>query len=324
VTTEEVAPSTPRDVVASAMSGLVVALVAGILGAVQPRINAELGERVGSAVLASLVNFGAALAVVGVMLVLRSKTRRTLRALPTWRVPRWTFSAGLGGVFVVMAGVVAVQTIGVVIFSVAFFAGQITFGMVVDRLGLGAGGVRPIVATRAQAAVLAVAAVVVSQFGRPVGEFSPALVAFVFAAGAASAFQSGFNGRIAGAVGDPFAPTAVNVTVGVAALASIVGALAAAGRVDTPTWPAEPWLYTGGVLGATIVLSLAIASASLGVLRATLAMLAAQLVTAFVVDWVIDDDPPTAGVMLGTVLIIGAVILVGRARAQPVTASGIE
>jgi transporter family-2 protein len=213
-----------------------------------------------------------------------------------------------------MAGVVAVQTIGVVIFSVAFFAGQITFGVVVDRLGVGAGGVRPIAAPRAQAAVLAIAAVVMSQFGRPVGEFSPALVAFVFAAGAASAFQSAFNGRIAGTVGDPFAPTAVNVTVGLAALAAIVGTLAAAGRVDPPSWPAEPWLYAGGVLGAIIVLSLAISSASLGVLRATLAMLAAQLFTAFVVDWVIDDDPPTLGVLLGTVLIVGAVLLVGRTR----------
>jgi transporter family-2 protein len=227
-------------------------------------------------------------------------------------VPRWTLTAGLGGVFVVMAGVVAVQTIGVVIFSVAFFAGQISFGMVVDRLGFGAGGMRPIVPARAQAAVLAIVAVIVSQVGRPVGEFSPGLVALVFGAGAASAFQSGFNGRIAGAVGDPFAPTAVNVTLGATALATMVAILVGAGRIDAVHWPSEPWLYAGGLLGAAIVLSLAIASAALGVLRATLAMLAAQLTAAFVVDWAVEDVTPRPGVLVGTALIVGAVTLVGR------------
>jgi transporter family-2 protein len=303
---------THRESVARAVPGVGVALGAGVLGAIQPKLNAALGDRLGSAVLASLVNFGAAFAVVLVMLALRPQTRRTLRGLRAWPVPRWTLTAGLGGVIVVLAGVVAVQTIGVAIFSVAFFAGQISFGMVVDRLGVGAGGMRPIAPARAQAAVLAIAAVVVSQVGRPVGEFSPALVALVFGAGAASAFQSGFNGRIAGAVGDPFAPTAVNVTVGVTALVTMVAVLVGAGRVDAVQWPAEPWLYAGGLLGAAIVLSLAIASAALGVLRATLAMLAAQLTAAFVVDWAVEDVTPRPGVLVGTALIVGAVALVGR------------
>ncbi len=312
----EEAPSTHDDVVAGVLPSVAIALVAGVLGAIQPKVNAELGERMGSALLASFINFGAAFAVVVIVIALRSRTRRTLGDLPSWPVPRWTLSAGLGGVAVVLAGVVAVQTIGVVIFSVAFFAGQITFGLVVDRLGVGSGGVRLIAAARAQAAILAIAAVVVSQIERPVGEFSPGLVALVFFAGAASAFQSAFNGRIAGAVGDPFAPTSVNVTVGLAALAIIVTGAAVSGQLPPLDWPAQLWLYTGGFLGVTIVLSLAISSASLGVLRATLAMLAAQLTTAFVVDWFFDDEAPTPGVVVGTFLIVGAVVLVGRTRAS--------
>jgi transporter family-2 protein len=283
-----------------------------VLGAVQPKINAELSDRVGSAVLASLVNFTAAFAVGLLVLALRPSTRRTLRDLRAWPVPRWTLTAGLGGAVVVLAGAVAVETIGVAIFSVAFFAGQITFGLVVDHLGVGPGGVRPVEAARVQAAVIAIAAVVVSQVGRPVGEFAPVLVAFVVAAGAASAFQSAFNARIARAVGDAFAATAVNVTVGLAALVVTVGALAGAGQFDTPNWPNEPWLYAGGVLGVTIVLSLAIASAGLGVLRATLAMLATQLTAAFLVDWVVQHDAPTPGAVAGAALIVVAVALVGR------------
>jgi drug/metabolite transporter (DMT)-like permease len=41
-------------------------------------------------------------------------------------------------------------------------------------------------------------------------------------------------------------------------------------------------------------------------------MLAAQLIAAFVVDWVVRGEPPTAGVIAGGLLIIGAVALVRR------------
>lgn len=292
-----------------------IALAAGTLGAIQPKINAVLAERVASATLAALVNFGGAFACVVVMLAVRSQTRRRLGDIRNWPVPRWAFLAGLGGVIVVVAGALAVETIGVAIFSVAFFGGQITNGLVVDRLGIGSGGMRLIAPARVQAAALAIAAVAISQLGRPVGEFALLLVLIVVAAGAVSAFQSACNGRIAAAVGDPFAPTAVNVALGLAALAAGVAVHAASGRLDAPAWPTEPWLYLGGLLGFSIVLSLAIASAALGVLRATVAMLAAQLTAAFVVDWVVQGRAPTPGVLAGAVLIVAAVVLIGRARA---------
>lgn len=293
---------------------LAIALGAGVLGAIQPKINAVLAERLGSALLASFVNFVAAFAGVLVVLALRPRTRRTLLRVRDWPVPRWTLTAGLGGVAVVLAGAITVETIGVAVFSVAFFAGQITFGLLVDRLGLGSGGVRPIVPARVQGALLAVAAVVVSQVGRPVGELAPLLVAFVVLAGAASAFQSAFNGRIAVAVADPFAPTALNVAIGLSALVAIVAIRGGTGALESLRWPSEPWLYVGGLLGVTIVVSLAIASGALGVLRATLSMLAAQLVAAFVVDWLVQDQRPTAGVAAGAALIVVAVVLVGRHR----------
>jgi transporter family-2 protein len=297
---------------AGASPAVAVALTAGVCGAVQPKLNAALGERVGSTLVASLVNFAAALAVVAVFLALRPGTRRTLRRLRSWPVPRWTLTAGLGGAVIVVAGALAVDTIGVAIFSVAFFAGQITFGVLVDRFGVAPGGRRPVTTARRQAALVAVLAVVVSQIGQPVGEFAPGLVAFVVAAGAALAFQSAFNGRIAAATGDAFAATAVNVTVGIAALAAIVSVVSAAGGIAAPDWPVRPWLYAGGILGVTVVLSLAIATPALGVLWATLVMLAAQLVTAFAVDWVVEHEAPTPGVIAGACLIVVAAALVGR------------
>jgi bacterial/archaeal transporter family-2 protein len=212
--------------------------------------------------------------------------------------------------------VVTVETIGVAIFSVAFFAGQISFGLLVDRFGVGAGGPRPISVTRVGASGLAVVAVVLTQLGRQTGEFAPALVAFVVLAGAAAAFQAAFNGRITSVIGDPVGATAVNVVVGAVALGAVVGVLAITGAIGTLHWPAEPWLYTGGALGVTIVLSLAIAAAVLGVLSTTLAMLAAQLIAAFAVDWTTADAAPTAGVLAGSALIVVAAALVARRPAQ--------
>ena len=295
-----------------ASPAIAIAVAAGVCGAVQPKVNAVLGSRVGSALVASLVNFAVALALVVVAVSLRRATRQRLRVIRSWPVPRWTLTAGLGGAMVVVAGAVAVETIGVAIFSVAFFAGQIICGLVVDRLGVAPGGKRPVTAARVQAVALAIAAVALAQVGRAAGEFAPAAVAFVAASGAAVSFQSAFNARIASATRDPVAATAVNVTVGTTALALLVSALAATGAIDAPHWPTEPWLYSGGALGVTVVLSLAVATAALGVLRATLATLAAQMTAAFIVDWVVQDAPPSAGVAAGGALIVVAVALVGR------------
>jgi len=299
----------------AAAPAVAVALAAGVSGAIQPKVNAVLADRLGSALVASLVNFVIALVVTAVVIGFRRQTRRRLRALPTWPVPRWTFTAGIGGAIVVLAGAVAVDTIGVAIFSVAFFGGQIAFGLVVDRLGVAPGGTRPLTVRRLQAVALAIAAIGLAQLGRDVGELAPALILFSAAAGAAVALQSAFNGRITSTTGDPVAATAVNVSVGTVVLAAVVAGVAVADHLGALDWPSNPWLYSGGALGASIVLSLAFATAALGVLHATLTMLGAQLVAALVVDWVVNDEPPTAGVLAGSVLVIAAMALVARDRA---------
>jgi len=300
-------PDTPDPIRAIGIS-----LGAGVCGAIQPDVNSALGERLNSSLLAALVNFLVALLVALAVVSRRPGTRRHLVEVRDWPTPRWTRAAGLGGAMVVLAGVVTVERLGVAVFSIAFFAGQMTFGLVVDRLGISPGGRRPISRARVASVVVAMAAVGVAQVGRPVGELAPTFVVFVVAAGAASALQSASNGRIASTIGDPVAATALNVMVGTVCLASIAGGLALAGDIDAPQWPTEPWLYTGGVLGVTIVLALAAATSAIGVLRTTIAMLAAQLVAAFMVDWVARDETPTGGAVAAAVLIVVAVSLVNR------------
>ena len=291
-------------------TAVAVAVAAGCLGAIQPKINALLADELGDRLLASLVNFGAAFVVATVAVAFRPQTRRLLRRIRDWPVPRWTFTAGLGGALVVFAGAASVETIGVATFSIAFFAGQVSAAVVVDRLGVGHGGPRVVGRARIYAAVLSVAGVVVAQVGREPGAFAPGLVALVVAAGVASAFQSAFNGRISVAVGDTVAPTALNVTVGSMALLLVFAV--APPEHGAPDWPTELWLYAGGVLGVTIVFTIAMAAGSLGVLHATVAMLAAQLAVALVVDWVTADQAPAFTVAVGAALVVGAVLVMER------------
>ncbi|MFL6206886.1 MAG: DMT family transporter [Acidimicrobiales bacterium] len=297
---------------------ITVALGAGLCGAVQPEVNADLAVELHSSLLAAMVNFLVALAAALVVVSRRPGTRRHLRSVATWPVPWWTYLAGLGGVVVVLSGVITIERLGVAVFSVAFFSGQMTGGLIVDGVGLAPGTPRPITRRRVAAVALALVAVVVTQIGQPLGDLAPGLVAFVVGAGAGSALQSVCNARITFTLGDAMAATLVNVVVGTTCLVAIAGTGALAGAIDAPTWPTQPWLYAGGLLGVTIVLSLASASAAIGVLRTTLAMLAAQLVGAFVVDWVARDDAPTLGVLCGAGLTVAAVLLVNRgARWSP-------
>jgi bacterial/archaeal transporter family-2 protein len=296
----------------AAVTATAISLLAGVCGAIQPEINSELGTRVGSSLAAALLNFVVAFVAALVLLSRRPATRRRLVGIGAWPVPWWTFTAGLGGVMVVVSAVVTVERLGVAIFSIAFFAGQMTFGLVVDWLGITSGGRRPITATRVSAAAMAIGAVVLSQIGQPAGDLAVGAVVFVVAAGAASALQSAFNGRIASTIGDALAPTVVNTFVGTVALMLILMGALMTDSVGPLAWPSEPWLYAGGLFGVTIVLSLAAASAAIGVLRTTVAMLAAQLITAFAVDWLVRDDPPTVGVITAAVVIVLAVLLVNR------------
>src|SRR5688572_10432328 len=108
-----------------------ISLGAGLFGALQPDVNGALGERLDSSLLAALVNFLVALLVASLVVSRRPGTRRHLAEVRRWPTPWWTRTAGLGGAMVVLAGVVTVDRLGIAVFSIAFFAGQMTFGLVV-------------------------------------------------------------------------------------------------------------------------------------------------------------------------------------------------
>ncbi|RYJ03402.1 MAG: EamA-like transporter family protein, partial [Actinomycetales bacterium] len=105
-------------------------VLAGALVALQSRVNGALAEEIGSGLragsLAAVISFGSGLAVISVVVVTTASGRASMRRLAHARAVkrlRWyELLGGLGGAFFVASQGIAVGTIGVALFIVAFTA----------------------------------------------------------------------------------------------------------------------------------------------------------------------------------------------------------
>lgn len=293
--------------------------------AVQGRINGALGARLQDGIAAATVSFGTGLLILVIAFAMSARLRAGFgaarAALAEGTLRPWHLLGGLCGAFFVASQGLTIAAIGVTVFTVAAVAGQLLSSLAVDRLGLAPGGATPVTASRALAAVLAIGAVVLTS-GRG-GEQPSALalpelfgatphfllVALPALAGIGLAWQQAVNGRV-GAAGGPFSAALVNFTVGLIALVLIESALLA--YTGLPTFPTEPWLYLGGLLGVAFIALAALTVRWIGVLLLGLTSVAGQLATALTLDLVTPDTPALS--VLGCLLTLAAVTLAARHR----------
>ena len=199
---------------------------AGLVSAVQSRVNGSFAAALGNSFLAGLINFGSALIVLTIaMLASRSGRAGLLRVIASLKsgqararnrfaeVPhpgvtgvghlRWFQIIGgmAGGLFVTAQGT-SVPVLGVALFVVAVTAGQSVSSLFCDRLGIAPGGKRKITLARAAGPLVTIAAVVISQWpniqARFAGETEMHLgfIALPIIAGIFVAAQHAANGRI--------------------------------------------------------------------------------------------------------------------------------
>ncbi|MET8911343.1 DMT family transporter [Micromonospora sp. NPDC004551] len=296
-------------------AALAVVVVGGVASAAQGVVNAELGERAGDPLVGAMVNNLGGCLIVLLGLVTVPAMRAGLAGLRHSGLPWWAYLGGLGGAAIVVIGPIVVPALGVAVFTIAQVAGGSLGGLAVDRAGLAATGRLPLTASRVVGALLGIGAVTMAQLGRPVGDLAVGLVLLSVVGGLAVALQSALNGRVAAAIG-PAAGLALNFAVStsvIAAVAALAGALA-----TRPSWPAQWWLYVGGLFGVGIVLALLVGVRAAGVLRTGLALVAGQLGGALVLDVAL---PGGAGVRLpvlaGAVLTGVAVVVAGGRRRAP-------
>jgi transporter family-2 protein len=285
---------------------------AGVAIAVQARVNGELAVRLGDGVAAATISFGTGLALLAVVVLGSAPGRRALRGiregLRAGRLRWWHCLGGVCGGFVVATQGLTVASLGVAVFTVALVAGQSASSLAVDRAGLAPGGVEPVTPLRVLGAALCVAAVVVAVADRLGTPRDLGLAVLPLLAGTGIAFQQAVNGRLRDAGGSAWSATFVNFVAGTAALLVGLAAIVSLRGWPDGALPAEPLLYTGGVLGVAVIATAAAVVRVTGVLVLALATTAGQVIGALLLDLMLPTaGPPGANIYAGAALTLLAV-----------------
>lgn len=294
---------------------LILAFVSGWGMSAQSRMNGEVSSVLGAPAQAAVWSFGSGLVLLGLATLLSARVRRGIgriaAALRGERLRWWQCLGGIGGGFFVAVQTAAVPLVGVAIFTVATVAGQTATGLLVDRLGIGPGGRRPILLSRVIAAVLAVAGVGVTVSGSlGEGGLSPLPVVLAVVAGAGLALQQGVNGRVNLVSRDVLATTGQNFLTGTAFLVVLLGVQWLRGAYEPVSFAGVPWwAWWGGCIGVVFIAVAAWAVQHLGVLVFGLALLSGQIVSALAIDLAV----PTAGHEVTLVMAVGAGVTLAAA-----------
>ena len=298
--------------------GLPMAVATGLFIPIQGRINGALGVALGDGIGAAVVSFSTGLVVMTVISLALPRGRAGLaRILPAVRerqFPPYYVLAGCIGALFVFAQSFTVGLLGVALFTVAAVTGQTLSGLLVDRMGIGPAGKRPITGIRVLGSVLTVAAVAWAVSPRfSAGESGLQLLVPVLLpllAGFLMSFQQAMNGTATVHYGTPIAATLVNFIAGAALLwVAWLIKLAVAGAGNP--LPAQWWYYLGGPLGCIFIGIGALLVRSLGVLVTGLGMIAGQLLGSLGLDLILPVPGTVIALptVLGTILTLGAIVL---------------
>lgn len=298
--------------------GLPMAVATGLFIPIQGRINGALGVALGDGIGAAVVSFSTGLLVMTVISLALPRGRAGLaRILPAVRerqFPPYYVLAGCIGALFVFAQSFTVGLLGVALFTVAAVTGQTLSGLLVDRMGIGPAGKRPITGIRVLGSVLTVAAVAWAVSPRfSAGESALQLLVPVMLpllAGFLMSFQQAMNGTATVHYGTPIAATLVNFIAGAALLwVAWLIKLAVAGAGNP--LPAQWWYYLGGPLGCIFIGIGALLVRSLGVLVTGLGMIAGQLLGSLGLDLILPVPGTVIALptVLGTILTLGAIVL---------------
>lgn len=292
------------------LAGVLLSLVAGSAVAAQSRVNGELGVAMGDPFGASIVSFGSGLIVCLLGSLLLPAGRRGMAQLPgllrSRQIPWWYVLAGVGGAFLVAVQTQVTPAMGVSVFILGLVVGQSVGGLVVDRIGLGPGGSKPLTLYRIIGTLIIIASVFTAMSPRFEGGSadSSTMVAMALlpvAAGVGSTIQTAWNGGITAQLRTPITATTVNFMAGTVALLITIAVIRIVQGPLTWQWPRTWWMYTGGVLGIVFIASAAVLARRLGILQTSLGMVTGNLLSALLLDVVL----PTSSSVVTPLTVVG-------------------
>jgi bacterial/archaeal transporter family-2 protein len=140
---------------------VVMALLTGVVFAVQTGINSQLRAFLASPLQAVFVSFIVGTAVVALALV----AKREPPPLAKWAsMPWWMWLGGLCGLFIVSTNIIVVPRLGAALLTSLAIAGQLTTALALDHYGAFGFPVHQISLPRVVGAVLLLAGVVLIRY----------------------------------------------------------------------------------------------------------------------------------------------------------------
>jgi bacterial/archaeal transporter family-2 protein len=140
---------------------VVMALLTGVVIAVQTGINSQLRAFLASPLQAVFVSFIVGTTVVALALV----AKREPPPLAKWAsMPWWMWLGGLCGLFIVSTNIIVVPRLGAALLTSLAIAGQLTTALALDHYGAFGFPVHHISAPRVAGAVLLLAGVVLIRY----------------------------------------------------------------------------------------------------------------------------------------------------------------
>jgi transporter family-2 protein len=276
--------------------------VAGIAATLQAGISGQLAHELNDGIMAALIsNIGGAL-FTGLFLLnpeVRKKGKKLFQDVISGKFAKWQLLGGVAGAVYISTASSTVSIIGTGLFTVVLVASQNMSGIVADRFGLSSGSRKKITPKRSIAAVIGIAAVLLS-----VTDFQGKIlwipIAAVVMAGVAVTVQFALNGRVTKAANSQVSAF-INFPMSLITVSITLIVMNLFGK-NCNTWPNQWWLYTAGFLGAVVVYLAAATIRTLGVLLFGLASVAGQLITSIALDVIL----PNANINVGWALISGA------------------
>jgi transporter family-2 protein len=287
---------------ASVPISIILAFVAGIAATLQAGVSGQLARELNDGIMAALIsNIGGTL-FTGLFLLnpeVRKKGKKLFQDVVSGKFAKWQLLGGVAGAIYISTASSTVSIIGPGLFTVVLVASQNMSGIVVDRFGLSSGSRKKITPKRSIAAVIGIAAVLLS-----VSDFQGKIlwipIAAVVMAGLAVTVQYSLNGRVT-KVANSQVSAFINFPMSLITVSITLIVMNLFGK-NWNTWPNQWWLYTAGFLGAVVVYLAAATIRTLGVLLFGLASVAGQLITSIALDVIL----PNANINVGWALISGA------------------